>query len=86
MTHSTPPRPRKLTADELKAAEAAYQGRPFNERWSEAARVVYNGMLAATRKLQAPVVEPAAGPALRLSVDAESEMDALLETAEKGEE
>jgi len=38
---------RKLTHDELKAAEAAFQGRPFNEAWSEAARTVYDGILAA---------------------------------------
>ena len=27
----------KLSYDELKAAEAAFQGRPFNEAWSRAA-------------------------------------------------
>jgi hypothetical protein len=42
---------RKLTHDELKAAEAAFQGRPFNEAWSEAARTVYDGILAAKIKL-----------------------------------
>ena len=29
---------RRLTHDELKAAEAAFQGQPFNEAWSQAAR------------------------------------------------
>jgi len=38
---------RRLTLDELKAAEAAFQGRPFNEAWSQAARTVYHGILAA---------------------------------------
>jgi len=40
-----------LTHDELKAAEAAFQGRPFNEAWSLAARTVYDGILAAKIKL-----------------------------------
>jgi len=42
---------RRLTHDELKAAEAAFQERPFNEAWSEAARTVYDGILAAKIKL-----------------------------------
>ncbi|MGH7206489.1 MAG: hypothetical protein ACREI2_09810 [Nitrospiraceae bacterium] len=42
---------RRLTHDELKAAEAAYQERPFNEAWSQAARTVYDGILAAKIKL-----------------------------------
>jgi hypothetical protein len=42
---------RRLTHDELKAAEAAFQGRPFSEAWSEAARTVYDGILAAKIKL-----------------------------------
>ena len=42
---------RRLTHDELKAAEAAFQGRPFNEVWSQAARTVYDGILAAKNKL-----------------------------------
>jgi len=42
---------RKLSHDELKAAEAAFQGRPFNEVWSQAARAVYDGILAAKNKL-----------------------------------
>jgi hypothetical protein len=47
-----PDRPgRRLTHDELKAAEAAFQGRPFNEAWSLAARMVYDGILAAKLKL-----------------------------------
>jgi len=42
---------RRLTHDELKAAEAAFQGRLFNEAWSQAARIVYEGILAAKIKL-----------------------------------
>ncbi len=37
----------KLTYDEKKAAEAAFQGRPFNPMWSAAARVVYDGIVRA---------------------------------------
>lgn len=40
-----------MTHDELKAAEAAFQRRPFNEAWSQAARTVYDGILAAKNKL-----------------------------------
>jgi hypothetical protein len=40
---------RRLTYDEMKAAEAAFQGRAFNESWSQAARLVYDGIVAATR-------------------------------------
>ena len=58
---------RRLTHDELKAAEAAFQGRPFNEVWSQAALTVYDGILAAkdkwnhepvTRGLPAPTRDP----------------------------
>lgn len=37
----------KLTYDEKKAAEAAFQGRSFNPMWSAAARVVYDGIVRA---------------------------------------
>jgi len=42
---------RRLTHGELKAAEAAFQDRPFNEAWSQVARTVYDGILAAKNKL-----------------------------------
>lgn len=42
----------QLSHDELKAAEAAFQGRPFNEAWSRAAREVYDGIVAATLKVK----------------------------------
>ena len=35
---------RPLTNDENKAAEAAFRGAPFNPKWSEAARKVYQGI------------------------------------------
>ena len=38
---------RQLTNDEIKAAEAAFRGAPFNPKWSEAARKVYQGISAA---------------------------------------
>lgn len=38
---------RILTYDERKAADAAFAGRPFDPSWSEAARTVYDGILAA---------------------------------------
>jgi hypothetical protein len=37
-------RPRPLSHDEKKAAEAAFQGMPFNPAWSEASREVYEGI------------------------------------------
>jgi hypothetical protein len=42
-----PREPRPLTYDESKAAEAAFQGLPFNPSWSAAALVVYHGITAA---------------------------------------
>jgi hypothetical protein len=42
--------PRQITHDEKKAAEAAFTGRPFNPNWSEAARIVYEGILTAMGK------------------------------------
>lgn len=39
--------PRALTHDEKKAAEAAFNGLPFNPDWSESARKVYDGIAAA---------------------------------------
>ena len=41
----------RLTHDELKAAEAAFEGRAFNEAWSQAARTAYDGILLAKMKL-----------------------------------
>jgi len=38
------PTPRRLTHDELKAAEAGFQGRELNDPWSQAALNVYLGI------------------------------------------
>jgi len=38
-------RPRPLTQDERKAAEAAFLGTPFDPEWSNSARVVYEGIV-----------------------------------------
>lgn len=38
---------RALTHDEVKAAEAAFRGEPFNPTWSAAAEQVYTGISAA---------------------------------------
>lgn len=40
-------RPRPLTHDERKAAEAAFQGLPLNPAWTEGAKLVYVGIAAA---------------------------------------
>ena len=37
-----------LSHDELKAAEAAFRGRPCDSRWSERAQAVYEGIWAQT--------------------------------------
>lgn len=42
--------PQILTHDEHKAAEAAFEGRPFNPRWSASARDIYNGLNEAISK------------------------------------
>lgn len=44
--------PRTLTYDEGKAAEAAFQGLPFNPDWSDAARKVYDGIVLAMGERQ----------------------------------
>ncbi len=49
--------PRTLSYDEKHAAEAAFNGRPFNPRWSARARLVYDGILnslPASARLEEP--------------------------------
>ncbi len=41
---ATTPIVQRLTNDEKKAAEAAFQRAPFNPAWSTAARAVYNSI------------------------------------------
>lgn len=43
-------RRRQLTHDELKAAEAAFQGRQFNNAWSKSALDIYIGIRLAMMK------------------------------------
>lgn len=38
---------RTLTHDEIKASEAAFQGLPFNPKWSNSAKIVYDGIIQA---------------------------------------
>ena len=59
MTLDHPP----LTHDERKAAEAAFQGRPFNPLWSHKAQRIYDGIRAVqanrpTKSQAADVVPP----------------------------
>ena len=48
--------PRPLTLDERRAAEAAFRGLPFNPKWSDAARAVYEGITNAMGT-RAPIFE-----------------------------
>jgi len=50
--------PRPLTLDEKKAAKAAFRRGPFDPKWSEAARAVYEGILQAMGT-RAPIFEGA---------------------------
>ena len=42
--------PRPLTHDEKKASEAAFLGLPFNPKWSQSARAVYDGIISTMEK------------------------------------
>ena len=53
----TRPTPRSLTSDEKKAAEAAFHGIPFDPAWSNAARVVYDGITEALATRERPSLE-----------------------------
>ena len=54
-------KPRVLTHDEVKASEAAFRGRPFNQKWSKAARRVYDGLLGVLGGAT-PIVTPDIAP------------------------
>ena len=54
-------KPRVLTHDEMKASEAAFRGRPFNQKWSKAARRVYDGLLGVLDGAT-PIVTPDIAP------------------------
>jgi hypothetical protein len=53
-------RARALTYDEMKAAEAAFRGEPFNPAWSAAAAQVYAGISAAIANREAETPSPVA--------------------------
>ena len=50
--------PKALTHDEKKAADAAFEGRPFNEAWSVSARAVYDGIVKALPHADVAVPAP----------------------------
>jgi hypothetical protein len=50
MPNDSARRARSLSYDEAKAAEAAFQGQPFDDAWSETARAIYDGILDAMLK------------------------------------
>jgi len=54
-------KPRVLTHDEMKASEAAFRGRPFDPKWSKAARQVYDGLLGVLDGAT-PIVTPEIAP------------------------
>jgi len=39
--------PRPLTHDEIKASEAAFRGLPLDNKWTDSAKLVYEGILQA---------------------------------------
>jgi hypothetical protein len=49
-------KPRTLTHDERKAAEAAFRGEPFDPKWSPAARLVYDGVAKTIGADSAPLI------------------------------
>lgn len=63
--------PKALTHDEKKAAEAAFEGRPFNPNWSAAARQVYDGIL---QHLEAQALAPSDNATETQSLRAEGEI------------
>jgi hypothetical protein len=50
-----------LTHDERKAADAAFKGLPFDERWSPSARAVFEGILNATGQKATPPEQASEG-------------------------
>lgn len=54
--------PRELTHDEKRAADQAFKGLPFDSRWSQSARAIYDGIRGALGAPALPEQEPAAAP------------------------
>lgn len=79
---------RPLTNDEIKAAEAAFRGRPFDPTWSKASRAVYNGLLKAigaspffSKKFRVPSLEIGDHAMQQVGADLESEPLGRLEAS-----
>ena len=58
VTTAQPDKGRALTHDEIKAAEAAFRGEPFNPAWSAAAAQVYAGISTAMAKRESATPLP----------------------------
>lgn len=56
--HGINKKERSLTYDEKKAAEAAFQGAPFNPAWSQAAWQVYEGIFDAMMRMGVMWITP----------------------------
>ncbi|GJL51469.1 hypothetical protein [Candidatus Nitrospira salsa] len=67
MSTGTKQTARPLTHDEKKAAEAAFRGAPFNPKWSEAARKVYQGVSGAVANRPSEVFRGLASQTHKLS-------------------
>ncbi|GJL65792.1 MAG: hypothetical protein NPIRA05_07630 [Nitrospirales bacterium] len=67
MSTGTKQTARPLTHDEKKAAEAAFRGAPFNPKWSEAARKVYQGISGAVANRPSDVFRELASQTRTLS-------------------
>ena len=65
--------PKALTHDEKKAADAAFEGRPFNEAWSASARAVYDGIVKALPHTDVAVPAPSNAGEPEMAPSAHSE-------------
>ena len=65
--------PKALTHDEKKAADAAFEGRPFNEAWSASARAVYDGIVKALPHTDIAAPAPSNAGELEMTPSAQSE-------------
>ena len=65
--------PKALTHDEKKAADAAFEGRPFNEAWSASARAVYDGIVKALPHTDVAVPAPSNAGEPTVASSAQSE-------------
>ena len=66
--------PRPLTHDEKKASEAAFRGLPQDDKWTDSAKSVYEGIIQALGKnpSELEITEEASLPALNDGVDGSS--------------